>query len=87
VPDDAFPDFDNLTHHLVAHDVAGQHHEDEVVIEVQVRAADGAARYPDDRVAVVLDLGVRNSVAANVFFAVPDERFHDRANSDASHSC
>src|SRR5205085_1971298 len=35
-------DFDNLAHHLVAHDVAGQHGRNEVVEQVQIRTADRA---------------------------------------------
>ena len=73
---DARADLDDLAHHLVAHDVAGQHRGDEVVEEVQVRAADGAARHLDDGIARVLDLGVGDGVVADVFFAVPDECFH-----------
>ena len=56
------PDLDDLPHHLVSHDVAGQHRRDEVVEQVQVRAADGAARHLDDGVARLLDLRVSDGV-------------------------
>ena len=70
------PDLDDLPHHLVSHDVAGQHRRDEVVEQVQVRAADGAARHLDDGVARLLDLRVRDGVAADVFLAVPNQGSH-----------
>ena len=67
---------DDFPHHLVSHDVARQHGGDEVVKEVQIRAADRAARDLDDRIAWILDRRVGNRVAANIFLAVPDESFH-----------
>src|SRR4030095_11210596 len=67
---------DDFPHHLVSHDVARQHGGDEVMKEVKIRAADGAARDLDDRIARILDRRVRNRVAANIFLAVPDESFH-----------
>ena len=73
---DARADLDDLAHHLVAHDVAGHHGRDEVVKEMQVGAADGAARHLDDGVAGFLDLRIGDRVVANIFFAVPDERLH-----------
>ena len=69
-------DLDHLAHHLVAHDVAGQHRRDEIVKEMKVRAADGAARHLDDGIARILDLRIRDGVAADVFLAVPNQRFH-----------
>ena len=70
------PDLDDLAHHLVSHDVAGQHGRDEVMEQMKVRAADGAARHLDDGVARILDLGVGDGVAADVFLAVPNEGSH-----------
>lgn len=49
--------FHHLTHHFVTHNVAWQNCRNEVVIEMQVRAADRAARHLDDDVARVLDSG------------------------------
>ena len=60
----------------MADDVAGLHAGHEAVVEVQVGAADRAARDLDDRVAGILDLRVGNSVAADVRGAVPDQGFH-----------
>ena len=73
---DAGADLDHFAHGLVAHDVAGQHARNEVVKEVQVGAADGAARDLDDRVARILDLRVGDGVAPDVLLAVPDQRLH-----------
>ena len=73
---DAGADLDDLAHHLVAHDVAGQHGGNEVVKEMKVGAADGAARHLDDGVARILDLGIGDGVAADIFLSVPNERFH-----------
>src|SRR6185312_7314579 len=69
-------DLDDLAHHLVAHDVAGQHRRNEIVEEVEIRATDRAARHFDDGVAWVFDLGVCNRVEANVLLAMPNESFH-----------
>jgi len=60
----------------VPQDVAGQHRWDEVVEQVQVRAADGAARHLDDGVARLLDLRVRDGVAADIFLAVLNQGSH-----------
>ena len=69
-------DLHDLTHRLVAHDVARHHAGDDSVIEVQVGAADGAGGDLDDGVALVLQLGVGDGVAAYVALAVPTECFH-----------
>ena len=73
---DAGADLDHFAHGLVAHDVAGQHARDEIVEEVQVRTADGAARDLDDGIARVLDFRIGDGVAADVFLAVPNQRLH-----------
>ena len=70
------PDLDHLAHGLVAHDVACLHARHEVVVEVEIGAADGATRHFDDGVAPVLDDGIGNGIAADVRRAVPDECFH-----------
>ena len=71
-------DLDHLAHGLVAHDVARLHAGHEAVVEVQVRAADRAARHLDDGVAGVLDLRIGHRVVADVLFAVPAQRAHVR---------
>src|SRR5438309_4786305 len=58
------------------HDVARKHRRHEVMVEVEVGTADGAARHLDDGVSRILDLGIGHRVVANVFLAVPDEGFH-----------
>ena len=72
---DAAAHFDNFAHRFVAHDVALLHARHEVVVEVQIRAADRAARHLEDRVALMFDFGVGDSVAADVRRAVPDQSF------------
>src|ERR1043165_5391157 len=72
---DAAPNLDDFSHRLVAHDIALLHAWHEVVIEVQIRAADRAARHLEDRVALMFDFGVGDSVAADVRRAVPDQSF------------
>src|SRR3954463_12440509 len=79
---DAGTDLDDLAHHLVAHDVAGQHRRNEIVEEVQVRTADRPARHLDDRIPGILDLGIGDGITPNIFFAVPNESLH--ANLRAS---
>jgi hypothetical protein len=56
----------------MAHDVAGLHRGDEIMEEVKVRTADGAAGDLDDGVTRFLDLGVGDGVAADILLAVPD---------------
>src|SRR4051812_7572468 len=70
------PDLDDLSHHLMSHDVAGQHRRDEVVEQVQVRAADCTTGHLDDGVARLLDFGVSDGIAPDVFLAVPNQGSH-----------
>src|SRR4051812_14644588 len=70
------PDLDDLAHRLMAHDVAGFHARHEMIVEMEVRAADSAARNLDDRVALVLDPRIRYAIAADVGGAVPNECLH-----------
>ena len=71
-------DLDHLAHGLVAHHVAGLHVRHEAAHQMQVRAADGAARDLDDGVAAILDLRVGDGFAANIFLAVPAQCAHFR---------
>jgi hypothetical protein len=63
--------FDHLAHVFVAEDVSAFHGRLVAVQQMEVRAADGASGYLDDRVAGVLDLRIRNGVHPNVAFSVP----------------
>ena len=72
---------DDLAHGLVAHHVAGVHLGDHAIVDVQVRAADGAGRDADDAVPPVLDARVRHMLAAHVMLAVPGDGFHGAAPS------
>src|SRR4051812_41866337 len=56
--------------------VALFHRGHDAVEQVQIRTADSAGGDLDDRVAPVLDPGIRHCVASNVVLAVPGERFH-----------
>src|SRR4051812_47589789 len=67
-------DLHDFAHGLMAKDVAGQHRRDEVVVQVEVRAAYGAARHLDDRVTRLLDFRICDRVVTYVFLAVPYER-------------
>jgi hypothetical protein len=60
----------------VAHDVAGFHTRNKRIVEVQVGAADRGARDLDDGIARMLDPRVRDTVAANILFAVPAQSPH-----------
>ena len=64
-------DFDDLAHGFMADDIAVLHRGNDAVIDMQVGTADGAGRDLDDRIASVLDLGIRNFLAAHVAFAMP----------------
>jgi hypothetical protein len=69
----------------MADDVAGQHCGNEIVIKMQIGAADGAARYLYDGITRMLDLGIRNPVVSYVFLAMPDQRVH-RLSSPRTYS-
>src|SRR5690349_17458152 len=69
-------DFDDLTHRLMAHDVARLHRRDEVIEEMQIRAANSTARHFDYSVAVTLDPRIGNRIAANITGPMPNEGSH-----------
>ena len=73
---DLGPERYHLAHVLVAEDVARLHGGLVPVEQVEVRPADRARRHLDDRVAWMLDLGVRDSVDADVALTVPAQRAH-----------
>jgi len=70
------PDLNDLSHGLVAHDVAGLHARHEMIEKVQVRAAYGAAGNFDDRVAILFNFRVGDALAPDIFSPTPDKRFH-----------
>src|SRR4051812_10966712 len=67
---------DHLAHEFVADDVARLHAHHEAVVEVEVGAANGAARHPDDRIARLLDDRIGHRIAADVVLAMPAEGLH-----------
>lgn len=71
-----FPDFDNIAHGLMAKNIALFHGRHDAVEQMQIRAADRTGRHLDNRVAPILDLGVRDLFTAYIAFAVPGEGFH-----------
>ena len=75
VPDlevgDLGPERHDLAHVLVAEDVAGLHGGLVAIQQVKVRPADRAGGYFDDRIARVLDLGIRDGVDTDIAFTVP----------------
>src|SRR5690349_5914470 len=76
----AAADIDDFTHHLMAHDIAGKHRGNKVMKEMQVGTADRAARDLYDGIALILDLGVGHPIAADIFFAVPNQCFHEKSS-------
>ena len=75
---DRAPGLDHLAHEFVAQDVALLHRGDEPVEQVQVRAADRGGGDPDDGVARVEDLGIRDLTDLDVSLAHPADGFHER---------
>ena len=72
----AGPHLHDFAHGLTAHDIAGFHAGHEMIVEMQVRAADGATRDLDDGVPLVLDPGIGYAIAADVRGAVPNQCLH-----------
>src|SRR6185503_2219747 len=66
----------DLSHELVPEHITGLHRRDEPAVDVQVRSADSGGRDPDDRVARVQDLGIRDGLGAYVFLAVVADGLH-----------
>jgi hypothetical protein len=75
---------DDLTHGLVAKDIALFHRGHDTVEQMQVRAADGTGGDLDDGISPVLDLGIRYRVTSNVVLAVPSQRSHPKSPSRLS---
>ena len=75
VPDlevgDLGPERHDLAHVLVAEDVAGLHGRHVTIKKVEIRTANRASSNFYDRIARVLDLGIRNGVDADIAFTVP----------------
>jgi len=68
---DLGPERHDLTHILMAEDVAGFHRRLVAVEQVEIGAADRAGGDLDDRIARVLDLGIGDGVDAHVALTVP----------------
>jgi hypothetical protein len=69
-------DLYDFAHGFMADDVAALHRWNDAAIDVEVGAADGTGRHPNDRVARILDLRIWHLFATHVSFAVPSQRFH-----------
>src|SRR5262249_58838372 len=57
---------------------------DDVVVEVEIRAADGGGGAPDDGIAWIQDPGLGDVVHANVARPVPADGLHDPLSSRVS---
>src|SRR3954470_5993110 len=66
----------HLAHGFMAHHVPGFHSGHEVVVEVEVRAANRATGYLDDGVPLLLDPGIGYALTADVRGAMPNECLH-----------
>src|SRR5262249_3619993 len=73
-------DLDDLAHEFVAEDIPLLHGRNVAVVEMQIGAADGGRRDPQDRIARVENLGVRDPVDLNVSLAFPAHCSHDRSS-------
>jgi hypothetical protein len=69
-------EFDHFSHHFMSHDVAWQHRRNEIVEQVKIRTAYRTACHFDNRVSRILDLGIGDSIATDILFAVPNEGSH-----------
>ena len=69
-------DLDDFAHGLMAQHVAAVHLRNDAVIDVNIRAADGAGRDLDHGVARILDHRIWNAFATDVALAVKGERLH-----------
>jgi hypothetical protein len=74
------PDLNDLSHALVIDDIAFLHLGDHTIVDVQIRAADGAGRNLDDGITRMQDLGIAHRLVAHVAFAMRAQGFHWRGS-------
>ncbi|MDO8945020.1 MAG: hypothetical protein Q7U75_17700 [Desulfobacterales bacterium] len=55
----------------MAENIAALHGRLVAIEQMKVGAADGTGRYPDDRIARMLDLGIGDRIDPDVAFSVP----------------
>ena len=72
---DAAADLDNFPHRFVAQHVTALHAGNDAIVDVQVRAADGATGDTDYGITGVLNRWVRHRLAPHVAFAMPRSAF------------
>jgi hypothetical protein len=69
-------DLDDFAHGFVAEHVALFHRRHDAIHQMEVRPANRARCHLDNRIATVLDLGIRHAIAPDVVLAMPSQRFH-----------
>src|SRR4051794_6544731 len=66
-----FAYLNDFAHELVAQDVALLHPDHEMIVQMEIAPADGAARYFDDGVARMLNFRIRYILHPQILFAIP----------------
>ena len=80
-------DLDDLAHELVAEDVALLHRRDIAAVDVEIGSTDRGCSDFHDRVARVQQLGIRDVLDADIFFAVVADGFHRRSFVAGAAAC
>jgi hypothetical protein len=70
------PKLDDLTHELVAKDVALFHRRNESIVKMEIRSANRSRSDPNNRVSRIDDFGFRHRFDAHIVLAVPTESSH-----------